>query len=58
VTDSKSPDLSQLPEKRDDIYHELAFKKERELYDAWLKKIMSTAKIDRNPSVLSDGEQG
>jgi parvulin-like peptidyl-prolyl isomerase len=54
VTDVKKPDLSKLDSQRGELLKQIASRKQRELYDAWLKKLTDKASIDPNPSVLGD----
>jgi hypothetical protein len=55
VTETKTPNLSKLEAERTALVRQIAGRKQRELYDEWLKKLQAKAKIDANPSVV--GEQ-
>lgn len=55
VTQVKKPDVSKLdtdPAARIALIKQIAGKKQRELYDEWLKKIQAKATIDPNPQVV------
>jgi hypothetical protein len=55
VSETQRPDASKFDAQKPELMRGLANQKERELFDAWIKKLQSKAKIDRNPSVVSDG---
>lgn len=52
IQESEAPDLSKMPAERETLLKQIAFRKERELYDAWLKKLSDKAKIKRNDAVV------
>lgn len=54
VTDVERPKLSQLDEKKSEIRTQLASQKERELFEAWLKKLSDKADIERNKDVVGE----
>jgi parvulin-like peptidyl-prolyl isomerase len=52
IADSRKPDLSKLDTERTQLVKQLTQRKQREIYDDWLKKLSSHATIDRNPQVV------
>ncbi|MBL7714633.1 MAG: SurA N-terminal domain-containing protein [Bdellovibrionales bacterium] len=56
LIDTKKPDLSQLSKEREKILKQLSFRKERELYEAWMKKFREKSSIDLNTAVISGSE--
>jgi len=54
VTASQQPELSKLASERERLSREIADAKERDLYEGWIKKVRERAKIDMNPSVVSE----
>jgi peptidyl-prolyl cis-trans isomerase D len=54
VTDSKKPDLAKLEAERGELTKQLVSRKQRDLFEGWLRKLMEKAKIDANPSVVGD----
>jgi hypothetical protein len=57
VVDAQRPDVAKIDATRDTLIKQIAAKKEREIYEAWTRKLMEKAKIDPNPSVVNEGEQ-
>lgn len=55
VTQAKKPDFAKLDTERPNLIKQIAGKKQRDIYDEWLKKIQSKSKIDANPAVVSEG---
>jgi hypothetical protein len=58
VQESQKPDMASYDAERAGILSKLKTKKEHELFDAWLKTVSAKAKIEPNPSVVSDSEEG
>jgi hypothetical protein len=56
VQESLKPELSQYDAERSKILLQLRGKKERALFDAWLKAVEAKAKIDPNLSVVGEAE--
>jgi peptidyl-prolyl cis-trans isomerase D len=54
---AESPDLTKLEGQRESLIKQITSRKERELMEAFNKKLMEKAKIDPNPAVIS-GEPG
>ena len=52
VSESQSPDLTKLATEHDKLANEIITRKEREMFDTWLKKVTEKAKIDPNPAVV------
>ena len=52
VTQTQKPDSSKFASARPELIRQLEGKKQRELYDDWLKKLTAKAKIDMNPDVV------
>jgi hypothetical protein len=52
VTQVQKPDMAKYDSARGDLIRQLAGKKQRELYEDWLKKLSAKAKIDINPDVV------
>ena len=59
VAAAERPDLAKLETEREQIVQQLTARKERELYEAWMKRLREGAKIVKNTAVVSeDGEGG
>lgn len=58
VTGAETPDLSRFPAERERIIQGIASKKEREMMESWLQNLAKKAKIDPNPAVLGQGDEG
>ena len=56
VTEKETPDLSKMEASREQLMNQIAFKKERVLYENWMKGLSAKAKIEKNDAVLSDGD--
>lgn len=54
LTGRESVDLSKLDAQRDELAGKLAYRKQRELFEAWIQKLEKEASVDRNDSVVSD----
>ena len=54
VSDSQSPDVTKLVTEHDQLAKQIIAKKERALFEAWLKKVTDKAKIDANPAVVGE----
>lgn len=52
VTQSKRPDFSKLEGARQDLIRQIASRKQREMYEEWLKRVQAKAEIDPNPAVV------
>lgn len=52
VAESHSPDLTKLGTEHDKLAQQIITRKEREMFDTWLKKVSEKAKIDANPAVV------
>jgi hypothetical protein len=55
VSETQKPDMAELDSKRMTLLHSITARKEKDLFDAWIKKMSESAKIDPNPSVISGG---
>lgn len=55
VSESQRPDLSKFENEKDQVRAQLALRKERELFDSWLKKLSERAKIEKNEALLAGG---
>ncbi len=53
VTQVQQAKTEELPQARATLMKQLVFKKERELYDRWIKMLSDSAKIEPNSSVVS-----
>jgi parvulin-like peptidyl-prolyl isomerase len=58
VSESEKPDLSKLESQRPILMRQITARKERDLYEAWMKKVQQKAKIDSNPSVINPDAEG
>jgi parvulin-like peptidyl-prolyl isomerase len=56
VSESQKPDLSKIGAEHDKLAHQIIARKERSLFEAWLKQAVEKAKIDPNPAVLGGQE--
>jgi hypothetical protein len=56
VAEARKADLAKLAGERDQLAGQLATRKERELFDAWMRKLHDKAKIEKNPEVVGGGE--
>lgn len=56
VQEAQKPDLAKFDSERDAILHQIAEKKERTLFDSWLKGVAEKAKIEPNAAVISDAD--
>ncbi len=54
VADSTKPDLTKLETERGNVLRQIASRKQREIYEQWLKKVQANAKVDPNPAVVGD----
>jgi parvulin-like peptidyl-prolyl isomerase len=52
VVDSQKPDATKLAQERIALIRQISSRKARDLYQEWMKKISSKAKIDMNPAVV------
>jgi parvulin-like peptidyl-prolyl isomerase len=52
VSGNQKPDLAKLATQHDQVAREIVAKKERSLFEAWLKAQTDKAKIDVNPAVM------
>jgi parvulin-like peptidyl-prolyl isomerase len=52
VTQTQKPDLSKLESSRSALIQQIAGKKQRAMYDDWLKRITAKANVDPNPAVM------
>jgi hypothetical protein len=57
VSETQKPDLTKLVSRHDTVAREIIAKKERTLFEAWLKVQTEKAKIDANPSVVGGNGQ-
>ncbi|MGK5083345.1 SurA N-terminal domain-containing protein [Bdellovibrionota bacterium FG-1] len=55
VTEAQKPDLAKLATERGQLIRQITTRKQREIYDEWLKKLVAKAKIDTNPAVVGEG---
>lgn len=58
LSETKKPDLSKLDTAQAKLRGQVAARKERMFFESWMKKLTERAKIEKNPSVVSDGEEG
>lgn len=56
LVDSKKPDLSQMAKEREKLIKQLSYRKERELYESWMKKFREKASVEMNETVVSGAE--
>jgi hypothetical protein len=54
VIENQSPDLAKLDAEREQLLGQLSMKKERDMYEAFMKKLSDKAKIEKNSSVVND----
>jgi parvulin-like peptidyl-prolyl isomerase len=57
VTEVEKPDLSKLESQRPLLMRTITSRKEKDLFDAWMKKMVDKSKIVANPSVIN-GDAG
>jgi parvulin-like peptidyl-prolyl isomerase len=55
VSETQKPDLTKLSSERMNLLHSITSRKEKDLFDSWIKKMSADAKIDPNPAVISGG---
>jgi hypothetical protein len=55
VSETQKPDLAKLDSERTTLLHSITSRKEKDLFDAWIKKMSESAKIDPNPAVINGG---
>jgi hypothetical protein len=59
VEETQKPDLAKFDSERESILGQLSTRKERELFDTWLKAVSVKAKIEPNLSIVGDeSEEG
>lgn len=58
VQESEHPNLAQFDSSRDEVMRQISLKKERDLQEAFVAELIKKAKIDENPSVVGDQEEG
>lgn len=58
VSESESPDLAKLESAREEVRNSLASRKERGLFESWMKKLNAKAKIRRNESIVGSEQPG
>jgi hypothetical protein len=56
VSEVQHADPSKADSEREEIVKQLTFKKQRAMYEAWLKNLTEKAKIDVNSAVVRSGE--
>ena len=56
VVKSESADESKLPSERNALLKQLIEQKQREFFSGWMKSVKDQAKIEKNPDVVSPGE--
>lgn len=56
VSEVEHPDSAKFEAERDNVMKQLTLKKQRSMYEAWLKKLTEKAKIDMNPDVVRSGD--
>ena len=52
VSETQKADLSKFSEEREKLVRQINMRKERSLYDAWMKGLRDRAKIEPNTSVV------
>jgi hypothetical protein len=52
LSESQKPDLAKLPTERGSLIKQIVTRKERDLFETWMKGLTDKAKIDGNPSVV------
>jgi hypothetical protein len=55
ISQTTRPDLAKFESEKPKLLRTLMTQKQRELFEEWLKKLRTKAKVDPNPSVVSDG---
>lgn len=53
VSESQKPDMSKLEAERASVMKQITARKERDLFESWIKKAVDKAKIDTNTSVVN-----
>lgn len=56
VSEVESPDAAKFDAERDTVIKQLTAKKQRSMYEAWLRKLTEKAKIDVNQDVVRGGD--
>jgi hypothetical protein len=56
VTEVQHADADKFDSEREGMIKQITQKKQRSLYEAWMKKLSEKAKIDMNPDVVQSGE--
>jgi hypothetical protein len=56
VSEVQHADPSKVDSEREEIVKQLTLKKQRAMYEAWLKNLTEKAKIDVNSAVVRSGE--
>jgi hypothetical protein len=56
VSEVQHADAAKYEAERDNMMKQLTMKKQRSMYEGWLKKLSEKAKIDMNPDVVNSGE--
>jgi peptidyl-prolyl cis-trans isomerase D len=56
VSEVQHADATKFDAERDSVMKQLTMKKQRSLFEAWLKKLSDKAKIDMNSDVVNGGE--
>jgi parvulin-like peptidyl-prolyl isomerase len=56
VTSAEKPDLSKFETEKEKLMSQILYRKERELFAEWQKKLSLQAKVERNKSVVNDGD--
>jgi peptidyl-prolyl cis-trans isomerase D len=54
IAAAERPDLAKLDAEREGLIRQLASRKERELFEAWMKRLTTTAKIVKNDKVIGE----
>ncbi len=54
VSEAQKPDLSKLDSDQNAIRQQLIGRKERDLYESWIKDLSAHAKIERNESIVGE----
>ena len=55
VTQVEHPDLSKFDTEREGMFRQIASRKEKMLYEGWMKRLFQNAKVDKNPDVVRSG---
>lgn len=58
VSESQKPDMSKLEIDRPAMMKQITARKERDLFESWIKKAVDKAKVDPNQSVLNADVEG